>query len=104
MKPKLNPEQILALDKASNRLRAIAHQLRISIIEYVLLHPNACVKEIYFDLGLEQSVCSQHLKILREAQLVISHKNGKKVHYVVDEHALEMIMTNVELFLDEPHS
>jgi len=39
------------------------------------------VTDIYVKLRLEQSVASQHLAILRRANIVITDRDGKFIHY-----------------------
>jgi len=59
------------LRKSSEVLRALAHPLRMRILEY----------KIYSSLKLEQSITSQHLRILRQAELVETERRGKFIHY-----------------------
>lgn len=49
----------------------------------------ACVQEIYDALNIEQSVASQHLRILRHANLVRTRREGKFVYYLLDYNRLE---------------
>ena len=47
-----------------------------------------CVKALTCHLGMTQSAVSQHLRILRDAGLVIDEKRGYYVHYRINEKAL----------------
>lgn len=69
------------LDLSTNIMRALAHPLRLRIV--LLLHANRgiCVQNIYSKLDIEQSVASQHLRILRDARLVYTERQGKFIHY-----------------------
>ena len=69
------------LKKASNVFRAINHPLRKQILKLLHEKQQARVTEIYIALGIEQSVASQHLKILREANIVETRRKGKEILY-----------------------
>jgi DNA-binding transcriptional ArsR family regulator len=70
--------------KAATIVRAVNHQLRHEIL--LLLHTNnsLTVTEIFTHLGLEQSVASQHLAVLRQAGCVRTRREGKLVWYSVN--------------------
>lgn len=66
-------------------LRALAHPLRLNIIR--VIHNNsgsANVGEIHTALNIEQSVASQHLRVLRQAELVKTRRDRKFVYYSLD--------------------
>jgi DNA-binding transcriptional ArsR family regulator len=62
-------------------LRAIAHPLRLKIISFIDKNNSVHVNKIYSSLNLEQSITSQHLKILRNAKLVNTIRKGKFIYY-----------------------
>ncbi|MDK2919225.1 MAG: hypothetical protein PWQ37_1958 [Candidatus Petromonas sp.] len=63
--------------------KSLAHPTRLQILELLKDKDELCVCHIYEDLGLEQSNVSQHLKILKEQNLLRSRKDGLKVMYSV---------------------
>jgi DNA-binding transcriptional ArsR family regulator len=69
---------------SSDILRALAHPLRIHILEYIDSHKSIHVNKIYAALGLEQSITSQHLRIMRQAGIVCTSREGKFIFYSVD--------------------
>ncbi|MEO7176188.1 MAG: metalloregulator ArsR/SmtB family transcription factor [Saprospiraceae bacterium] len=69
---------------SSEILRALAHPLRIKILEFIDQHKVINVNKIYNTLNLEQSITSQHLRIMRGAGVVITERDGKYVHYSID--------------------
>jgi ArsR family transcriptional regulator len=69
------------LDNSSEVLRAIAHPLRMRILEFIDQNDMINVNQIYSSLQLEQSITSQHLRILRQAGLVATERRGKFIHY-----------------------
>ena len=60
----------LRIKKAALVLRALNHKLRQLIIKTIHEHKRITVTELYVKLRLEQSVASQHLAILRKADIV----------------------------------
>jgi DNA-binding transcriptional ArsR family regulator len=80
-KVSLNQDQLTV---SSEILRAVAHPLRMKILEFIDEHEYINVNKIYNKLDLEQSITSQHLKILRNAGLVITEREGKFIHYKID--------------------
>ena len=54
------------------------------------------VTDIYIKLRLEQSVASQHLAILRKAQIVNTTRNGKFIYYSLNPERLSHISSLVE--------
>ena len=62
--------------------RALAHPVRIEILE-VLLQGEHSVQELQDALGLEQSVVSQQLAVLRTKNIVSGRKEGTSVRYTV---------------------
>lgn len=62
-------------------LRAINHKLRQQIVRLLDEHKRMNVTDIYVKLRLEQSVASQHLAILRRADIVTTERDGKFIHY-----------------------
>ncbi|MCB9284480.1 MAG: helix-turn-helix transcriptional regulator [Lewinellaceae bacterium] len=65
------------LEESTETLRAIAHPIRIAIID--LLHRNGkmSVTEIYESLDIEQAVASHHLRILKSRNVVSMQRDQK---------------------------
>lgn len=62
------------------QLKVLADETRLAVLN--ILRQGPChVGEINAQLGLEQSLLSHHLKVLRQAQLVIAERDGKAVLY-----------------------
>src|SRR3954467_6471530 len=74
----------VAVKSAAMTLRAINHKLRQQIIKLLNENKTMKVTEIYVKLRLEQSVASQHLAILRRANIVITERDGKFIHYALN--------------------
>ncbi len=75
----------LKIKKAALVLRALNHKLRQQIIKTIHDHKRITVTELYVKLRLEQSVASQHLAILRKADIVTTVREGKFIFYAINE-------------------
>lgn len=71
------------LNFAKMAIRAFDHPLRKRILETLNPSKRLDVTTIYKKLKLEQSVASQHLAILRRANLVNTHRTGKHIYYSI---------------------
>ncbi len=83
-KTKIDPEK---LEAAASRLRAIGHPMRIAIIELLEQKP-LNVTEIYTELNIEQAAASHHLNVLKNKNMLVSRRRGKKIFYSLRNHAL----------------
>jgi len=70
--------------KAQMALRALNHKLRQKILSTIEKEGNITVTELYVKLRLEQAVASQHLAILRKANIVITKREGRFIYYSVN--------------------
>lgn len=62
--------------------KTLAHPLRIRILE-LLREGDKCVSELQSHLGVDSSVVSQQLSLLRSKHIVIGMKEGTRVTYTV---------------------
>ena len=69
---------------SSEILRALAHPLRLQILGCIDKFGTSRVNKIYRELEIEQSITSQHLKIMRECGVLSAERNGKSVHYSIN--------------------
>ena len=83
---------IIKLEAASSKLRAMAHPMRIAIIELLKEEKKLSVTQIYERLNLEQATASHHLNILKNKGLLISKREGKKIHYSLKNKALSDVI------------
>ncbi len=64
-------------------LRAVNHDLRRRIISLLYKEGHLTVTDIFVALRIEQSVASQHLAVLRKADIVVPKRDGKFIFYEV---------------------
>jgi DNA-binding transcriptional ArsR family regulator len=86
------------LRDSSEVLRALAHPLRMKILEFIDKHKTINVNKIYNSMKLEQSITSQHLKILRATEVVITEREGKFILYSVNYAKLATVLKAVDNF------
>ncbi len=80
-----------AAELKSEILEALAHPNRVRILES-LRNGSQCNCEIAPVLGLEQSNLSRHLKILVQAGILLSWKEGLRVNFkVADVRIFELL-------------
>ena len=84
--------QIEKLEMASSKLRAMAHPMRIAIIELLHTNQKMSVTEIYKKLKIEQAAASHHLNILKNKGVLISQRDGKKIFYSLKSETLTEII------------
>lgn len=87
------------LDKAAEIMRALAHPLRLSILSFIDKNKVINVNKIYNTLNLEQSITSQHLKILRNAGLVNTRRDGKFIFYSLDYKSIKRAVATLDKYL-----
>lgn len=71
--------------------KALAHPLRLKILKNVC-ETEACVCELHEHEEFSQSNISQHLRILKDADLVAQRKDGLNVYYTLKDPRLKEII------------
>jgi|SRR5204863_7822101 len=72
---------------AALRFRALGDETRLRILEH-LARRERSVSELMALVDVGQSLMSHHLRILREAGLVIDRRDGRWIHYSIADSAL----------------
>jgi len=85
----LNADQ---LEKVANMLKAIAHPMRIAIINFLEDGKKLTVTEIHELLNIEQSTTSHHLGILKDKGVLASKREGKNTYYFLKNENLSNIV------------
>ncbi|MGI6463370.1 MAG: winged helix-turn-helix transcriptional regulator [Clostridiales bacterium] len=81
-------------------LKAIADETRMSILSLLLGH-NYCVRALAKELKLTEATISQHLKVLREAGLLVGTKRGYFMHYEVERSVLRELAKKIEALAEK---
>ncbi|MCH7656970.1 MAG: helix-turn-helix transcriptional regulator [Bacteroidetes bacterium] len=89
---KINDLTTEQLERAANMLKAIAHPLRIAILNYLDEGKKLTVTEIHELLDVEQSTTSHHLGILKDKGVLLSQRKGKHTFYFLKHDNLSNII------------
>lgn len=69
------------LESIASMLKAIAHPMRIAILNLLDNNERLTVSEIHTKLKIEQSSTSHHLGILKDKGVLLSKREGKNTYY-----------------------
>ncbi|WP_053956258.1 ArsR/SmtB family transcription factor [Inediibacterium massiliense] len=81
-------------------LKALAHPTRLKIVKK-LLKGTLCVCELNEDIDFSQSNLSQHLKILKEANILMQEKDGLRVNYSIKSEEVVQLIDIVEKIVEK---
>ena len=85
-------------------MKALSDRNRVKIIK-MLQHKTMCVCEMRAALELAQPTVSKHLRLLEEAGLVSSHKDGQWVNYYLTDGAsspyVASVLGNLKHWMDD---
>jgi DNA-binding transcriptional ArsR family regulator len=81
-------------------LKALGHPLRLRIMRHLAAAPETLACEFAKVFDVPQPAVSQHLKVLRDAQLVQTHRDGNQIAYSVAADALAAVARTVEALSD----
>jgi ArsR family transcriptional regulator len=87
------------LQVSTELMRAMAHPLRLRILEFIDTHGVINVNKIYNNLQIEQSITSQHLRILKVAGVVNSEREGKFIHYSINYDIIHKVENAIRNFI-----
>src|SRR5450755_2908925 len=87
-------------NKLSSMMKALAHPVRIVIIQY-LVKSNACIcGDLVEELGLAQPTISQHLKELKNAGLIQGTIEGVSVCYCINPVVWDELKDQLSIFFN----
>ena len=82
----------LATDRDATAISAVAkglaHPVRVAIVRQLASVGPSVASDIAHASGLAQSTVSEHLRVLRDAGVLSSHKEGRRVWYCLDAQTL----------------
>jgi len=80
------------LEHAASMLKAIAHPMRIAILNLLENGKRLTVTEIHETLKIEQSTASHHLGILRDKDVLQAKREGKNTFYSIKHERLNTLI------------
>ena len=92
---------IAKLENAASKLRAMAHPMRIAIIDMLNEVEMMSVTEIYERLEIEQASASHHLNILKNKGVLVSKRDGKKIFYALKSKTINQIIGCLNICSEE---
>lgn len=87
------------LQTSVDLMRALAHPLRLKILGFIDEHGTINVNQIYNTLKIEQSITSQHLRILRTSGVLEAERDGKFIHYSIHYPTVQKAVKAINNFL-----
>ncbi len=84
------------LEKAAFILKAVAHPMRLAILEILRYHERMSVNEICEAIDCEQSLMSHHLINLKLKGILGSTKDGQNVYYWLKEKDVTKLISCIE--------
>ncbi|MCI4668036.1 MAG: metalloregulator ArsR/SmtB family transcription factor [Bacteroidia bacterium] len=87
------------LQSSSEVLRAIAHPIRIAIVDLLHTEGKLSVTDIHESLHIEQAIASHHLRILKDKQVLSSKREGKNTFYSLKAKEYSRIISTLETVL-----
>ncbi|MEB3826619.1 ArsR/SmtB family transcription factor [Phormidium sp. CCY1219] len=76
----MNPNPLSSTTVCVRKLKVLADPTRLAVLQMLMEGP-LHVSELSDRLGVEQSLLSHHLKVLRQTGLAIALRDGKAVLY-----------------------
>jgi len=75
-------------------LKALSDETRLKIID-LLISRSYCGRALSCKLGISEAAVSQHLKVLKNVNLLIGDKKGYFVHYRVNRDTLSELANSI---------
>ncbi len=80
------------LQQPAGLLKALASPLRLAIVLH-LRSGERCVHELVEATGATQALVSQHLRVLRGANVVVGQRRGREIAYrLADDHITHIVL------------
>ncbi|OIN60135.1 ArsR/SmtB family transcription factor [Arsenicibacter rosenii] len=80
------------IERAAYVLKAVAHPLRIKIIQMLKENKELNVSTIYKNLNAEQSLISHHLINMRDKGILEIRRSGKNIYYFLVDNAMSEVI------------
>src|SRR5262245_12534458 len=80
--------------------RALAHPIRIRLLEVLVTMPACSVQDLQRKLGIDQPIVSQQLARLRASGIVVPTRNGALTEYAVTDPLLKDLLAIAKQILN----
>lgn len=78
------------------QLRALAHPIRLGMVRRLAETPEICACDLGEAFAVSQPTVSEHLRVLREAGLVRTRREGTSICYSLDPGAIDGLAETLE--------
>jgi ArsR family transcriptional regulator len=89
-------------DVPARRLKALGHPVRLGIALLLAEQPETCACEFADIFGVSQPTVSEHLKVLRHAELVRTRRQGTQICYSLAPEAIRELGELISSLVPRP--
>lgn len=80
------------VQRGAELLKVLGNPVRLGVILELEERSGRCVHELVAALDVSQPLMSQHLRVLRAANLIVGHRDGKEIRYTItDDHVVHIV-------------
>lgn len=83
------------IDEASSLLKGLANSNRLMIL-CALLEREQCVNDLLDQIPLSQPLISQHLKRLKDEEIVSTERDGQRIYYSISDPLVRKLLKLLE--------
>lgn len=83
---------IVQLEMAADKIRVVAHPLRLAILELLEPDKKMNVTQIREKLNIGQATASHHLNILKSKDILQSCREGRRTYYYIKQKTLARLI------------
>ena len=82
----------VSIARGAELLKTLGSPVRLRVILQLQAHGEQCVHELVASLEVSQPLVSQHLRVLRDARLIVGRRDGKEIRYsIADDHVSHIV-------------
>ena len=86
-----------SFDFLATSCKALSHPARLAILQTLALRGTCICGEIVDVMPLSQATVSQHLKVLKDADLISWENDGQKSCYCINTETIRVLREKIEL-------
>lgn len=95
-------EQSQKIESMTSVLNLVGNTVRFNILYLLQQEGRLCVCDLSDILGISISAVSQHLRKLKDRQIIYSVKEGQTIYYSNNEAKTDLLASFFSLLTDEP--
>src|SRR5919199_1146828 len=85
-----------AQERAASVMHALGNPVRLAMMHYIVEHPGCICNDLVVRFGRAQATISQHLAILRRAEIIAAERVGNVTCYAVNHGALTVLRQEMQ--------